>query len=141
VASINLDPSPASVGSARSFIASLLAERDFESSVAVLLTSELVANVVRHAHTELTLVVKLEGCVRVEVHDGLAATDAFREIVARPPIDVPADSSGGRGLGLVRSLASRFGLAEEPGEWNGKIVWFELDHIDLAIGERQSSSR
>jgi anti-sigma regulatory factor (Ser/Thr protein kinase) len=97
-----------------------------------LLTSELVTNVVKHAGTQLTLVVRVEPGVRVEVHDGVAATRAFREILARPPTDVPATSPGGRGLGLVSALASRFGLDDEPGEWDGKVVWFELDPADLA---------
>jgi anti-sigma regulatory factor (Ser/Thr protein kinase) len=132
VDSITLDAVPGSVAIARRFVASWMAERGFDSSVAVLLVSELVANVVRHVQTELTLVVRLDPCVRIEVHDGQAATEAFREIVANPPGDVPADSPSGRGLGLVRQMASRFGLAEEPGEHNGKVVWFELEPSDLA---------
>jgi hypothetical protein len=31
---------------------------------------------------------------------------------------------------MIHALTSRFGLAEEPGEWNGKIVWFELDNAE-----------
>jgi anti-sigma regulatory factor (Ser/Thr protein kinase) len=113
-------------------VQSLLDARELEASVAILLTSELVTNVVKHAGTQLTLVVKIAPSVRVEVHDGVAATRAFRETLAHPPTYVPATSPGGRGLGLVSALASRFGLDDEPGEWEGKIVWFELDPADLA---------
>ena len=99
----------------------------------MLLTSELVANVVRHAQTDLTVAVQFDEYVRIEVHDGAAATEAFRELLAGAPTSVPAESPGGRGLGLVRGLASRFGLADEPGVWNAKIVWFELDLDNLAM--------
>lgn len=132
MASISLAAELASVGIARRYVHSRLVERDIEPFIAVLLTSELVSNVVRHARTELTIVVTLVPYVRVEVHDGAAATDAFREILANPPVAIPAHSPGGRGLGLVRAMASRFGLSDEPGEWNGKIVWFELDYSDFA---------
>jgi anti-sigma regulatory factor (Ser/Thr protein kinase) len=133
VESSTLDAAPGNTAIAREFVASRLSELDLESSVAVLLTSELVGNVVLHAQTDLTVVVEVEQFVRIEVHDGVAATDAFREIIASAPTDVPARSPSGRGLGLVRALASRFGLGDEPGQRNGKIVWFELDHGDLAI--------
>jgi anti-sigma regulatory factor (Ser/Thr protein kinase) len=132
VESITLAPEPRSIGAARRFVQSQLAARELDASVAVLLTSELVTNVVQHARTELTLVVTVGPGVRVEVHDGVAATRAFREILARPPTSVPATSPGGRGLGLVSLLATRFGLVDEPGEGDGKIVWFELDPADLA---------
>jgi anti-sigma regulatory factor (Ser/Thr protein kinase) len=133
VESIALAADPESVGSARSFVASLFVDRQLEASLAVLLTSELVANVVRHAQTDLTVAVRFDEYVRIEVHDGGAATEAFRELLAAAPTSVPADSPGGRGLGLVRALASRFGLADEPGVWNGKIVWFELELDNLDV--------
>ncbi len=132
VESIRLAPEPGSIGAARRFVHSRLLARELDPSVAVLLTSELVTNVVRHARTQLTLVVRVDPRLRVEVHDGVAASDTFREVVARPPVDVPSSSPGGRGLGLVSVLASRFGLSDEPGDWNGKIVWFELDPPDGA---------
>jgi anti-sigma regulatory factor (Ser/Thr protein kinase) len=133
VESIALAAEPESVASARRFVADLLVTRDLDSSLAVLLTSELVANVVRHAQTDLTVAIRFDEYVRIEVHDGAAATEAFRELIAGAPTSVPIDSPGGRGLGLVRALASRYGLADEPGVWNGKIVWFELEFDNLAI--------
>lgn len=129
---IALDCVPASVATARGFVASRLEAHDLDAADAILLTSELVTNVLRHAQTEFALVVILDGCLRVEVHNGVAATEAFREIIGNPPLDTPADTPGGRGLGLVRRMASRFGLADEPGARDGKIVWFELDFADLA---------
>jgi anti-sigma regulatory factor (Ser/Thr protein kinase) len=132
VESIALAAEPASVGVARRFVSSRFDDRHLDPSLAVLLTSELVANVIRHARTDLTVALEFDECVRIEVHDGAAATEAFRELVMSAPTSVPAESPGGRGLGMVRALASRFGLAEEPGVWNGKIVWFELDLDGLA---------
>ena len=63
--------------------------------------------------------------MRVEVHVGAAATDAFREIVTagRP---IPNTSAvRGRGLHLVWALATRVGLDDDPD--GGKVVWFEVD--------------
>jgi anti-sigma regulatory factor (Ser/Thr protein kinase) len=125
--SITLPPEPSSVALARQFVRGHLDADDVDLDVAMLLTTELVTNVVRHARTNLDLVVTLEPTIRVEVHDGEAATEAFRDLIAEPPTNVAITSAGGRGLGLVAAIASRFGLGEEPGSWNGKIVWFELE--------------
>ncbi len=133
VESITLGAEPGSVGTARRFVSSEFAERGLEPTVAVLLTSELVSNVVRHANTQLTVALRFELCVRIEVHDGAAATEAFREILARANTTMPVESPGGRGLPLVRGLASRFGLSDDPGRWNGKVVWFELDPDALTL--------
>ena len=127
--SISLVAEPRSVGRARAFVSSLLADRGTDLFVALLLTSELATNVVRHAESDFTVMVALESCVRVEVHDAAAATDAFRALVANPPA-VSSDSPGGRGLPLVRRLATRFGLDDEPGVRDGKVVWFETELND-----------
>jgi anti-sigma regulatory factor (Ser/Thr protein kinase) len=125
--SITLPAEPSSVALARQFVRDHLDEGDVDLDVTLLLTTELVTNVVRHAHTSLDLVVSVAPTIRVEVHDGEAATEAFRELIARPPTNVAISSAGGRGLGLVAAIANRFGLGDEPGAWNGKVVWFELD--------------
>jgi anti-sigma regulatory factor (Ser/Thr protein kinase) len=125
--SITLPPEPSSVALARRFVRGHLDAYDVDLDVALLLTTELVTNVVRHARTNLDLVVTVEPTIRVEVHDGEAATEAFRDLIAEPPTNVATTSAGGRGLGLVAATASRFGLGDEPGSWNGKIVWFELE--------------
>jgi anti-sigma regulatory factor (Ser/Thr protein kinase) len=127
IESITLPPEPSSVALARGFVRAHLDAHDVDLDVALLLTTELVTNVVRHARTSLDLVVIVEPTFRVEVHDGEAATEAFRALIARPPTNVAISSAGGRGLGLVSTIANRFGLGDEPGSWNGKVVWFELD--------------
>jgi PAS domain S-box-containing protein len=90
---------------------------------AVLLTSELVTNAIRHADGELRLrVVRRPGGLRVEVHD--------RDSYAMPQPQRPAaDGSDdlaedGRGLQFVATLATRWGVETLAG---GKQVWFELD--------------
>jgi anti-sigma regulatory factor (Ser/Thr protein kinase) len=90
----------------------------------LLMTSELVANVVRHTESQVTVTVRPGPPVRVEVHDGIAATDTFRRLVSTAGRMPEASSPGGRGLALVRELASKIGLDDDPD--GGKVVWFEL---------------
>ena len=122
-----------SVGRARDFVRAALAERGVDTWMLELLTSELASNVVVHSQTDFTIMIRLDAHVRIEIHDGAAATEAFRELIGNPP-EFTEGSPGGRGLPLVQRLSSRFGLADEPGVRNGKVVWFELDWDDLGVG-------
>jgi PAS domain S-box-containing protein len=87
-----------------------------------LLVSELVTNGVlygaRRAGDALDLDVVIgPSCVRVEVHNpGPPFTPRLEE-------PVPADARGGRGLLLVRRVASRWGA----GRGDRTCVWFEID--------------
>lgn len=86
---------------------------------ALLLTSELVTNAVRHGDGEITCRLWASPEVlRVEVSD---ANPTVPRAVDRGVI---ADS--GRGLHIVESMASRWGAAPAQRE-GGKTVWFELD--------------
>lgn len=124
--SVTLVPERASAAAARGLVRKALSQLSEEvRDVAVLLTSELVSNVVVHAETDVRLSVTDGPPVRVEVHDGVAATDAFRDIIERRPAMVPPSALGGRGVGLVHQLASRLGLTDDPE--GGKVVWFEID--------------
>lgn len=89
----------------------LLEEGDVE-----LLATETATNAVRHAGTEATVIVRYLGDrVRVEVGDG------SREV---PQVRTPGpDELGGRGMSLVETLSSRWGVTETVG---GKRVWFEI---------------
>jgi len=129
--SITLQSKPDSARRARRFVSNAFAERHIDPFVAELLTSELATNAVRYAKSEFTVRVGFEPCARVEVHDGLAPTDAFREIITNPPA-LSIGSPGGLGLPLVQRLSSRFGLDGDHGIRNGKIVWFELDILGRA---------
>jgi len=116
----HLDAVPGSAGAARHFVSDLLAAWDCDDpdEVAVLLTSEVVSNAVRHAADELGIhvLVGLEDDVlRIEVHDGGAG---------EPRLQRPPDGAvSGRGLLLVDSLARRWGANRHV---TGKVVWFEL---------------
>jgi anti-sigma regulatory factor (Ser/Thr protein kinase) len=116
-----LDATPASAAAARTFVRDLLAawDCDDQHDVAVLLTSELVSNAVRHAATRLALEVQADPNAEV-------VRIAVRDSDGRLPIrrDPGADATGGRGLLLVDALARRWGTDVED---EGKVVWFELD--------------
>jgi serine/threonine-protein kinase RsbW len=87
---------------------------------AVLLVSELVTNVVRHAHTGgSAMVLRLETAgpwLRIEVHD------------ADPRVPEPRTPGGldGSGFGfvLVEAMADKWGVREAT---IGKAIWAELD--------------
>ena len=82
-----------------------------------LLTTELVTNAVRHAGSEVEVVVtRLDSRIRVEVSD-----DSTRPPV--PPVeDTPTRH---RGLHLLEDLSQKWGV--DVGDYGGKVVWFEVD--------------
>ena len=116
--STSLPPEPRAAGAARQFVANAL--RDVvevdTADIAVLLTSELVTNVVVHARTPMRLDIDLDaGTLRVAVVDEAARTPALRR----------ANDARltGRGMNLVDTLAGQWGVDPTP---PGKKVWFEL---------------
>jgi anti-sigma regulatory factor (Ser/Thr protein kinase) len=116
--SIDLVPEPRSARTARAFVddhvrAYVAPET---ADTAVLLTSELVTNVVVHARTPMRLHLDLtEHGIRVAVAD-----DAPRVPKAR---ETHQGRLTGRGMNLVAALASEWGVEPCP---TGKTVWFEL---------------
>ena len=123
--SITLPAEHASVKRARDFVARAVADDVDDPAEVLLMTSELVSNVVGHVGSAVTISVRDGPGVRVEVHNHEAATEAFRDLLHHSPR--PADSSPtGRGLRVVRSLASRVGLDDDAD--GGKVVWFEWEH-------------
>ncbi|MFB6551004.1 MULTISPECIES: ATP-binding protein [unclassified Streptomyces] len=88
------------------------------SDVAELLTSELVTNALVHTDEGAVLTATIgPRALRVEVRDFVGG-------LPRPRAPEPEESTNGRGLVLVRSLADDWGV--RPCEV-GKSVWFELD--------------
>ena len=84
---------------------------------ASLIVSELVSNVVDHAHTMMTLDLSLRHrYLNMAVRDG-----SPDEPVA--PGDVPAEAAGGRGLFLVNATAHSWGWLPTD---DGKVVWAAL---------------
>ena len=108
-----------SVGAARRFIVAALDDWGLFglAHVALLLTSELATNALLHARTEFQVTARYwEGKrLRVEVLDGNSR---------RPtPAVIRPDATSGRGLNVVRALASSWGVEDHI---DGKVVWFEL---------------
>jgi anti-sigma regulatory factor (Ser/Thr protein kinase) len=115
---MTLPPEPRSAGAARHFVADhvrgVLPQSVTE--VAVLLTSELVTNVIVHARTPMQLTVDVtDEALRVAIGDQVPKTPVQRRI--------EGTRLTGRGMHLVESLANDWGVEPTPA---GKTVWFEL---------------
>jgi anti-sigma regulatory factor (Ser/Thr protein kinase) len=104
---------------ARSFLRNALHawSLDLFAAVTELLTDELVANVVEHVHTPMTVrAICQPRAIRIEVDDPSSEPP---RLLHPGPYDF-----GGRGLLLVDTLSDRWGTDLRP---EGKTVWFELD--------------
>lgn len=132
---LSLPASPSSAGVARTLTDELLTahrRRDLVES-ARLLVSELVTNSVMHAGTPLDVELALspEG-LWVQVSDGSPHLPT--------PRHYDAAARTGRGLGLVRELATAWGAEATPA---GKAVWFRLggshDSTDTAAANGPST--
>lgn len=128
-AALDLDPVPESAARARRMLDRLLAasgRRDW-SEAAQLAISEVVTNVVLHAHTRLHVAASLSADeLRVEVRDRNP----------RLPAHGPTDDGAitGRGMGLVAAVTSECGVI--PMGREGKAVWFVLRDTGVDPGGR-----
>jgi anti-sigma regulatory factor (Ser/Thr protein kinase) len=106
-----------SVAAARGFLRTVLdGHQTASTDDAVLMISELVTNAVRHARSQLRIMVSItDHTLRVEVSDD------------DPTLPVASDpkhhATSGRGLRIVDGLADRWGITPNSA---GKVVWFEL---------------
>ena len=116
---VRLATAPAAAAEARSQVRAVIWAWDVpaDPDVAVLLTSELVTNAIRHEPGgTITLAITCSpGQLRVEVHD----TSRFLPVLQ----DAPADAEAGRGLTLVATLSADWGFYRTPA---GKAVYFTL---------------
>jgi anti-sigma regulatory factor (Ser/Thr protein kinase) len=115
-------PEPRSASAARHWVRDHLNEigRPDLVSSAEAGVSELVTNGILHAQTPIGLQVsRSRGRVVVEVYDGSPMTE-------QPALDTAmpghVDSTIGRGLRIVRSCASEWGVTTAG---NGKAIWFQ----------------
>ncbi len=116
---IHLDADPASVGRARRFCTTTLAEWGAAADLVatcVLLVSELATNAVLHARSSFTVSLERHGALRVEVDDDDPHLPHVR--------DQPIDAVSCRGMRMVAALARASGATPTG---RGKTVWFELD--------------
>lgn len=114
----SLQRDPMNVRVARRFVEDALDDNELTGlrDLASLLTSELVTNAMLHAATRVELEVRVApGVLHVEVTDW---GDGVPQVL---PLDTT--TTGGRGMGLVSSLANEWGTIERD---DSKIVWFEL---------------
>ena len=117
--SLSLPGVPASAAHARRVVSDALdaAERSGWADAATLACTEVVSNVVLHAHTDLELTVEVfDDAVRVGVRDYSPVLPVQR--------DYSEQAMTGRGMALVAALASEHGVSDVGPD--GKVVWFTV---------------
>lgn len=91
-------------------------QRSELTATATLVATELVANVVRHAHTTMRFTLGMrDGRVIMAVRDG--------SLRMPRTLDPALTDTGGRGLHLVRDLTDAWGVLPTT---DGKVVWSQL---------------
>jgi anti-sigma regulatory factor (Ser/Thr protein kinase) len=130
-AELRLDPEPTSVSRARRWLSRQLEawgleDLDYDMSVVL---SELVTNAVLYARTQITVTVKRNANVRLEVADASPVLPNLREY--------GAENTTGRGLHLVSALASAWGCDRLD---DGKTVWAEFPQAAGGSGSGSSES-
>ena len=120
---VDLVGNPKAAGEARGFMrAGLKGVTSAEQlEDVVLLTSELVTNVVLHARTDVHIGVTWDRLnILVAVQDQSSATDTERAAQAAVTHDL---EESGRGMTIVASIADDFGWRRLP-DTVGKVMWF-----------------
>ena len=118
----HLERDPRSSATARRFVEETLRrwECDGVLDTVTLLVSELVTNSIIHADSAADIAVLLKPhSVRIEVTDRAEAVPDVRR--------VDEEATSGRGLALVETLSSAWGVRPVPG---GKTIWFEVARPD-----------
>lgn len=124
---VDLDPVPASVGVARTFVGRTLAEADpADRDTALLLTSELVTNAILHARTPVQVGITVEDDQAL-----VCVADRVSDSADLVPQEQSRTRPGGRGLALVAELSHRWGTTRHAG---GKVVWFVLPVVVSSVG-------
>jgi anti-sigma regulatory factor (Ser/Thr protein kinase) len=117
-AEIVLAAEPSSLSTARCFVTSMLElwDREDPEQIAPLLTSEIVANALRHATGRIGLELSLRNSeeLRVRVRDETPDAPVI-------PRSSP-DGIGGHGLTIIEALARSWGVERYE---DCKVVWFE----------------
>jgi PAS domain S-box-containing protein len=116
---LSLPGVPASASRARRVVHEVLAAagRVEWADAATLACTEVVSNVVLHAHTDLELTVEVfHDAVRVGVRDYSPVLPVQR--------DYSEQAVTGRGMALVAALASEHGISDVGPD--GKVVWFTV---------------
>ena len=116
---VRLTAGPAAAAQARRQVRAAICTWDIpvDPDVAILLTSELVTNAIRHEVTGIIMLAITCSCgqLRVDVHDTSRVLPML--------VDAPVDAEAGRGLMLVTTLSAEWGFYRTPA---GKAVYFTL---------------
>jgi anti-sigma regulatory factor (Ser/Thr protein kinase) len=115
---VRLRPVPEACRQVRQLVAQACStwQRSDVTATATLVATELVANVVRHAHTTMEFTVGLrDGRLTMAVRDG-------SRLMPRA-VDPAVTAAGGRGLRLVNDLTDAWGVLPVT---DGKVVWSQL---------------
>jgi len=109
------EPELSNAAAVRMFVRDSTAAMDLNHAAVLLMASELASNAIVHARTPFCVRIDVTPTdLRVEVHDG----SPDRPLLRPPDVSAP----DGRGLRIVRALASAWGVDPVP---EGKRVWFE----------------
>ncbi|MBM2619965.1 ATP-binding protein [Actinoplanes sp. LDG1-06] len=116
---VRLRPVPDACRQVRSLVTQACSawERADVASIATLIATELVANVVRHARTSMEFTVRPLQGGRL----GMTVRDRSRRMPK--PADAGLSDAGGRGLRLVRDLTDAWGVLPVT---DGKVVWTRM---------------
>ncbi len=112
---VRLRPVPDACRQVRQLVAQACTtwQRSDLTATASLIATELVANVVRHAHTTMVFTLGLrDGRLSMAVRDGCRRMPK--------PAEPSLSSAGGRGLQLIRDLTEGWGVLPVT---DGKVVW------------------
>ena len=92
-----------------------------DPDIAILLTSDLVTNAIRHGDGEtITLAIRCaRGHLRIDVYD----RSRYVPAAVQSPGDTPGDASAASGLVLVAALSADWGSFRTPA---GKAMYFTL---------------
>ena len=88
---------------------------------AQVLVTEVVTNAVLHGEPQITLLVRVD---RPSI--GVAVADAGDNLPVEAQGAPPPSQPSGRGMMIVDTLASAWGVIPNPDQSPGKTVWFEL---------------
>jgi anti-sigma regulatory factor (Ser/Thr protein kinase) len=125
---VRLTAGPTAAGQARREVRAAICTWDIpvDPDLAILLTSELVTNAIRHEVTGIVMLAITCSCgqLRVDVHDTSRTLPML--------VDAPVDAETGRGLMLVSTLSAEWGFYRTPA---GKAVYFTIAfQPDVAAG-------
>lgn len=112
---IELPEGPSSSSVARKAVRSACEGIAVDADDVLLCTAELVTNALLHGAPPVALEIEVAiDAVRIAVHDSRpGAVEKHRPVTS--------DTSAGRGLQIVESLAARWGVSQQE---SGKAIWF-----------------